>query len=637
MLGGLPQSMAPQLAGELLTPGAMLLDRYQIEKELGRGGFGAVYQAWDGNLNRPCAVKENLDTSPEAQRQFQREATVLANLSHPNLPRVTDHYVIPNKGQYLVMDFVEGEDLGSKMEKLGALDAKAAVTWITQVADALVYLHTKNPPVLHRDIKPANIRVTPEGKAILVDFGLVKLYDPHAKTTQGARAVTPGYAPPEQYGRGSTDARTDIYALGATLYTLVTGHDPVESVQRMANDTVQPAHVLNPRVPYALGQVIERAMALKPDQRFQTASDFKQALQNLDQRPAAPRYEATMIATPPPSSPAAAGASYNTPPPSYPPVSYPQVNYPASSAAPQKGSQPRPVSTPVAQPGKRNPGCVIVLVLLGIGVLCVGGFFLFGMWGLSLDSNNPTATSVQQTSTALSATQTAIRSITPTTPPEPTATIVIEPPSPTPPPTYDPLLDTARSWTVQVEDQFTDNHNEWTDGTDDNDFCTVTWTIGNGVYRWDAVAKQGFVWYVYPAFDDAADFYLSTEMDTLKGPSTAQQGFIFRHNGEIDASLAKYYLYLINNQGEFVVYLYDGGNWTELAPWQQTSALTYNQPNLLEVIAQGSLLTFFINGLQVAQLNDSSLASGKVGLAISINDSGDQAIWEFSNFQLRIP
>ncbi len=168
-----------------LQPGQVLNNRYRIVRLLGQGGFGAVYRAWDTNLNRPCALKENLDTSPEAQRQFTREATVLANLSHPNLPRVTDHFIVPGQGQYLVMDFVEGEDMASLLQKQGAFTLEQALPWILQVAEALSYLHSRTPPVVHRDVKPANIRITPEGKAMLVDFGLVKLFDPHLHTTVG--------------------------------------------------------------------------------------------------------------------------------------------------------------------------------------------------------------------------------------------------------------------------------------------------------------------------------------------------------------------------------------------------------------------------------------------------------------------
>ncbi len=261
-----------------LQTGQVLNNRYRVVKLLGQGGFGAVYRAWDSNLNRPCAIKENLDTSPEAQRQFTREATVLANLSHPNLPRVTDHFILPEQGQYLLMDFVEGDDLASILRQRGPVPVAQAVTWISQVADALIYLHSRQPVVIHRDIKPANIRVTPEGRAMLVDFGLVKMYNPQLKTTLGARAVTPGYAPPEQYGQGSTDARSDIYALGATLYNILTGQEPMESVQRMSGAQMRPASQIIPSVPLHISQSLERSMQLQPTQRFQSAAEFKSAL-----------------------------------------------------------------------------------------------------------------------------------------------------------------------------------------------------------------------------------------------------------------------------------------------------------------------------------------------------------------------
>ena len=265
-----------------LQTGQLLNNRYRIVKLLGQGGFGAVYRSWDLNLNRPCAVKENLDVSPESQRQFTREATVLANLSHPNLPRVTDHFILPGQGQYLVMDFVEGEDLASILRQRGTVSIDQAVTWISQVADALDYLHTRQPPVFHRDIKPANIRITPDDRVMLVDFGLVKVYNPQLRTTLGARAVTPGYAPPEQYGQASTDARSDIYALGATLYNILTGQEPMESVQRMAGGQMKPITQLNPIIPIEVSELVEKSMQLQPTQRYQSVRDFKSSLKIKD-------------------------------------------------------------------------------------------------------------------------------------------------------------------------------------------------------------------------------------------------------------------------------------------------------------------------------------------------------------------
>ena len=183
-----------------------------------------MYRAWDLNLDHPRAIKENLDTSPQAQRQFKREAQILDQLVHPNLPRVIDHFIIPNQGQYLVMDSVEGEDLKEKLDKAsGPLPESQVLIWIEQICEALTYLHLQNPPIIHRDIKPANIRITPKGQPMLVDFGIAKEFNPAQSTTKGARAVTSGYSPPEQYGRGTTDAKSDIYALGAALYHLLTG------------------------------------------------------------------------------------------------------------------------------------------------------------------------------------------------------------------------------------------------------------------------------------------------------------------------------------------------------------------------------------------------------------------------------
>lgn len=263
-----------------LTQGQIIQSRYRVVALLAQGGMGAVYKAWDLNLNQPVAIKENLDTSPEAQRQFLREAQILSSLSHANLPRVTDHFFIAGLGQYLVMDFIEGEDLQATLDRLQRpLPEAQVLAWIDQVCDALEYLHAQNPPVIHRDVKPANIKIAPKGKAVLVDFGIAKIYDPHLATTIGAKAVTPGYSPPEQYGGGVTDARSDIYALGATLYTLLTGKTPPESVQRMVGGvTLTPPRQLNPGISPLVENAILHATEIATDRRFQRADEFSAAL-----------------------------------------------------------------------------------------------------------------------------------------------------------------------------------------------------------------------------------------------------------------------------------------------------------------------------------------------------------------------
>ena len=282
-----------------LTAGYVLNTRYRIVKTLGQGGFGVVYSAWDLRLNAPCAVKENLDVSLAAQNQFSREAQIASSLIHPNLVRVTDYFFLPGQGQYLVMDFVAGEDLQTKLNAVGApLPEAQVLKWVGQICDALAYLHFQSPPVIHRDIKPANIKIPSSGNAILVDFGIAKIFDPQLKTTVGARAVSPGYSPIEQYGgHGVTDKRTDLYALGATLYALLTGAEPVESIQRSFQaqiDTLPLPRSLNPHLSPHLEPVILRAMAIQPVQRYQEAREFKSALFTVPP---------TLVIQPPPPPP----------------------------------------------------------------------------------------------------------------------------------------------------------------------------------------------------------------------------------------------------------------------------------------------------------------------------------------------
>jgi len=262
-----------------MSTGLLLHNRYRIEDLLGKGGMGAVYRAWDIHLDIPVAVKGNLDTSPEAQRQFSREARILARLSHPNLPRVTDHFFIEGQGQYLVMDYIEGDDLRSMVEKLGFLPESQVLTWISQICAALTYLHSQNPPIIHRDIKPANIKIRPDGRAMLVDFGIAKIYDSNLITTIGAQLVTPGFSPPEQYGSGKTDIRSDIYALGATLYNLLTGQTPAESVQRMVGHlSLPPPSNVNPQISLNVDQAVCKAMDVQTEYRFQNVHELHEAL-----------------------------------------------------------------------------------------------------------------------------------------------------------------------------------------------------------------------------------------------------------------------------------------------------------------------------------------------------------------------
>ena len=274
------------IAGMPLPAGTVLADRYRIERVLGQGGMGAVYLATDQNLSTLVAVKENLNVSPESERLFKREATLLASLRHHHLPRVTNHFVLSGQ-QYLVMEYMDGEDLKERLARFGPLPEAEVKRWAAQICDALRYIHNLTPPVVHRDIKPANIRINSLGEAILVDFGIARAFSGDAKTITATAAFTPGYAPPEQYGTGRIDPRTDQYALAATLYTLLIGQTPPDSMERLLGNTrlVSPKEQ-RPELSEALSSAITRALEVQSHERFASVGDFKAALMGEAAEPA---------------------------------------------------------------------------------------------------------------------------------------------------------------------------------------------------------------------------------------------------------------------------------------------------------------------------------------------------------------
>jgi serine/threonine-protein kinase len=265
--------------------GQVFHQRYRVRSKLGQGGMGAVYLADDLRLpGRQVAVKENLAPTGESQQQFKREAVALARLRHPNLPQVTDYFTEAGGRQYLVMDYVPGENLQQILTRLkGPLPVDEALSAVEQVMQALHFMHhwrdpetNRSSPIVHRDIKPANIKRTPEGRIVLVDFGIAKL-DSRGATALSARALTPGYAPLEQYN-GGTDERSDLYSLGATLYVLLTGVVPPSATNMAAGAQMPGVKRLNAGVPERYAKVIERALRLQAKDRYQSVDEMYLAL-----------------------------------------------------------------------------------------------------------------------------------------------------------------------------------------------------------------------------------------------------------------------------------------------------------------------------------------------------------------------
>ena len=276
-----------------LKKGEVLRGRYKIRELIGQGGTGSIYLADDSRLEgRLCAVKEvehnrALPTQfiQQAREQFFREASVLARLDHPNLPKVSDFFS-DGPRDYLVMDFVPGKDLRERMLEARRnktfLSENEELQWAAQLADALNYLHQQDPPIIHRDIKPSNLKITPSGVIKLVDFGLVKILAPNEVTItiiQGQGTAL--YTPLEQYGGDDahTDIRADIFSFAATLYHLLTNEPPAEARKRFLDtrSLILPRDI-NPHISSRVEKAILWAMSLHPDDRPANVIEFREAL-----------------------------------------------------------------------------------------------------------------------------------------------------------------------------------------------------------------------------------------------------------------------------------------------------------------------------------------------------------------------
>ena len=347
----------------MLEPGTTLHRGYAIDRVLGKGGMGIVYLAHQTALgNRRVALKEiiipELDPAIRAEliAQFKREAAILGAIEHPNLVDVKDCFE-ENGAHFMVMAFIDGETLEQVLNRLGhPLPVDTALNWADQLCGVLTALHENAPPVIVRDLKPANVMVEPSGRIRLIDFGIAREARPDGTKTstllKGAGSV--GFAPLEQFGGEGTDARSDIYALGATLYTLLTRTIPPWSMHLATGEaTLRPPSAINPLVPPVVDDLVMRMMALRRDQRFASARDARAALAHVGAvlRGHLPHPGAQSQ----PSPPAEAQARAAFPGASQP--SHPASSQPASTAAPL--SPPSP-ATPPTRMGQLVGGLIAV-------------------------------------------------------------------------------------------------------------------------------------------------------------------------------------------------------------------------------------------------------------------------------------
>ena len=297
----------PDAEPSYLPRATVLQTRYRVVRRLGSGGMGAVYEAIDRRLNITVALKETFSTDRRLRRQFAREAHLLAKLDHPALPRVTDYFTESNRA-FIVMQFIPGPDLAETItRKPGPFPRQDVIAWAQQLIEVLVYLHSPERQIVHRDIKPHNLKLTATGRITLLDFGLAKSErtESSVNTRRSVFGFTRRYSPPEQIRDEGTTPKSDIYALGATLYHLFTGAKPVDALSRAAaiagggTDPLIPADEICPPVGSDICAIIQRAMALNPEDRFADGEEFRDALREVDQSSA--RLNRIARASPPAS------------------------------------------------------------------------------------------------------------------------------------------------------------------------------------------------------------------------------------------------------------------------------------------------------------------------------------------------
>lgn len=266
----------------MLDPGSLILQRYQIVRLIGRGGMGAVYEAIDQRLRNTVALKQMIGSAEENATAFEREAQILAGLRHGALPKVID-YFRDGQGRFLVMEFFSGADLAAlQARRGGSFPVEDVIDWADQLLGALDYLHSRTPPVVHRDIKPQNLKLTPDGQVVLLDFGLARGGGPDESPS--FFGYTLQYAPLEQIEGSGTEPRSDIYALGATLYQLLTDRAPINAPVRAdallagRPDPLMPASDINPAVPHELAAILNHALALRREARPASASAMREMI-----------------------------------------------------------------------------------------------------------------------------------------------------------------------------------------------------------------------------------------------------------------------------------------------------------------------------------------------------------------------
>jgi serine/threonine-protein kinase len=608
------------------------IGRYELIDELGRGGMATVYRAHDPRFKRDVAVKlmpAQLLSDATFRARFEREAQMIAALEHPAIVPVYD-FGEEDKQPYLVMRYMPGGSLADKLAS-GPLPPAEASHIIARLASALDQVHVRG--IVHRDLKPANILFDQYGEAYLSDFGIARLSEATTNLTGDSIVGTPAYMSPEQArGESDIDGRSDLYALGVILFQMLTGRPPYEAPTPIAvamkhiTDPVPRLTHTRPDLPVTFDRVIEGAMAKNPKERFTTGSDlfsaFEKAMLEAGQALAASQsMEDALTAPHPPVARPAAGQRPTTPPPagrSAAGAARPVTPPPSSPGSARPITPPpRPASQPaLARPRRGVPVWAwVLIILLGGGLLC-GVFFLAVAFLGELSAPTPSAATPTQPPATITA-----------------ASPAVDTPSPQPTDTEAALADTPaptlalQSGDVIYQDDFSLTTTGW-----------PTYKGSDGYSRYQADAYRIFVDLPNTRLEatpglSLADVYLTADASKVGGSDDNLFGLLCRYQDRNN-----FYFFVISSDGYYGVGKVAGGVYTlESGKMQPSTAIkTGASTNALEAECNADQFTFWVNGSQLTNFEDSDFAQGDVGfLAGTYTISGTDIL--FDNFSIYVP
>jgi hypothetical protein len=601
--------------------------------------MAAVYKAYQPGMDRYVALKilpQQYARDAEFTGRFEQEAKVIAKLQHPHILAVHD-YGKADDYTYIVMPIVETGTLADLLRGEQPMSLQRIRIIITQLGDALDYAHTQG--LIHRDVKPSNVLIDNRGNCLLTDFGIAKMVGGTKHFTQtGGIVGTPHYMSPEQGGGDPLTPQSDIYSLGVLLYEMVTGRVPFDAETPMAvvikhmTDPLPPPSTINPDTSPALESVILKAMAKRPQDRFNSAADMVRAV-----RLAIPESEVvsepSQVGTVPTEDLAQAEAAARAGAEAVPRAS--------EDAAASAGAEERPsqiLTARRAAPWLVGAGAVGILGLCAISV--------YAVVRLATNASSAAATeSAIATAPGLIATAPLATSALATAP---SSTTAIPELSSSPTPGDEAQAGTrirtafreaapadlpSARWPVTIADSFDSNVNAWNPFSEvEDDFGTRSFTFDNGKYRWEVLPTDNVSVHDTPAMDLLSEFAVSVDAQQLRGSQGADFGIVFR-----ETAADTFYNFNIDNSQNYWLRMNDGGQWTTLIDLTRSAAIRPNALNRVAVVANNGSFYFFINDQYVDEIEEDALLRGRVGMVVNLFEPGIQAEWEFDNFELREP